>query len=210
MMPEYMVSPDITEKIIELLEQVPDGEELLDVGCGDGKLLNAVRKDRRTDGKFSSLCGIDPNPSWENHSKRLLLSEGKAEQIPFENQRFGIVICQCVFSLCNMEKASKEFNRVMHPGGLLILSDLVADEGEEEIEERSAMGVGKILYPFRIEKYFNPFFTKISYENCTDFMRNWFLQEILNGHAFGCLTCSGLNLIKKSGAGYGLWCWKKT
>ncbi len=81
------------------------------------------------------LTGIDYSPAMlaiaKQRAKELDhdvdLSEGDAEALPFPGESFDTVVC--TFSLCAIPddaRAVSEMNRVLRPGGLLLLADHIA------------------------------------------------------------------------------------
>jgi ubiquinone/menaquinone biosynthesis C-methylase UbiE len=66
---------------------------LLDVGCGTGVLLHRLSRSHAP----SRLSGVDPVPEMLAISRRRLppeveLREGWAERLPFETDRFDVVV----------------------------------------------------------------------------------------------------------------------
>jgi arsenite methyltransferase len=102
----------------------PVCSRLLDVGCGEGATVEYLRNHYQL-----HACGLDI-------SSRLLL-EGKSrypalpilrargEHLPFASGSLDGILCECVLSLLSKPgRALHEFNRVLGPDGMLILSDI--------------------------------------------------------------------------------------
>jgi len=54
---------------------------------------------------------------------------GDAERLPFADNTFGAIVCECAFcTFPSKQIAASEFHRVLKPGGLLGLSDLIRTE----------------------------------------------------------------------------------
>ncbi len=100
------------------------GCKLLDVGCGNGWLLNSI-KDKKVE-----YVGIDNSEQLINKAKRNLeikklrnweIILGDVLDLPFRDSQFDIVICKAVLHhLPTRElqsKALKEMHRVLKPGG---------------------------------------------------------------------------------------------
>ncbi len=92
----------------------------LDVGCGTGALSRKVVE--RCSPK--SLHGIDPSAGFINHARnilddaRVVLSEGGAESIPFEDESFDVVTSALVLNFVPNPRAGlAEMARVARPGG---------------------------------------------------------------------------------------------
>lgn len=95
------------------------GDEVLDLCCGDGYLLELLGRagvTRRT--------GLDMSPE-ELGAARVRLGEGvrlvsgRAAEMPFEDASFDLVTCHLAFMLLNpVEPVVEEVRRVLRPGGL--------------------------------------------------------------------------------------------
>ena len=91
----------------------------LDVGCGQGDLLNLGG------GKFAQAAGCDPSsamlqsaPSFE------MRKQISATKIPYANESFDLVTAVCVYHHVhgsNRDLLTKEVMRVLKPGGLCCL-----------------------------------------------------------------------------------------
>lgn len=110
----------------EIIARVPDakGQRILDLGCGNGNILKTLKE--RIPAEY---YGLDISEKMiEEAKKRLgktaLLAVGDAEQLPYADLFFDVVICNASFHhYPNPEKAAAEMERIMKPGGLLILGD---------------------------------------------------------------------------------------
>jgi arsenite methyltransferase len=115
---------------------------LLDVGCGTGATVEYLRNHYQLD-----TCGLDISS--------LLLVEGKSrepalpllraygESLPFASGSLDGILCECVLSLFSEPvSALHEFNRVLGPDGMLILSDvyLRGEGGEFTLQEDALDG----------------------------------------------------------------------
>ena len=113
----------LTERALAFCALSP-GTQVLDVGCGSGATVAHVRQAHGLE-----AVGLDLSPQLLSegraHSDRLMLIQGRAEAIPIADRRFSAVFCECVLSLLKApEAALAEWQRVLTPGGYLILSDL--------------------------------------------------------------------------------------
>lgn len=100
------------------------GQRVLDVACGTGVLARAVAPRVVPNG---SVTGLDINPGMLAVARRVAPTidwrEGRAEALPFENDRFDAVVSQ--FGLMFFEDrgaAIKEMMRVLKPGGRLAVA----------------------------------------------------------------------------------------
>lgn len=100
--------------------------DILDVGCGTGVLSLILSE------MGHNVTGIDLsegmlNRAREKADKEKLIADfriGDAEELPFENESFDVVINRhLLWTLLNPEKAVFEWNRVLKPGGKVIIID---------------------------------------------------------------------------------------
>ncbi len=112
------------------LKYMKIGSLILDVGCGTGHLSVSISK------KGFSVIGVDHDPEMiiyvEKKFSRLLKSSdeiklrflnAKAESLPFEENSFdGIVAVSLMGCISSPETVFREFNRVLHKGGVAIIT----------------------------------------------------------------------------------------
>jgi ubiquinone/menaquinone biosynthesis C-methylase UbiE len=110
------------------------GQRVLDVGCGTGNLLRAAGK-RHPD---VELSGVDPDPKALARAARkarrarvaVRFERGFAQDLPYPDGSFDRVFSSLM--LHHLDTASKdallaEVRRVLRPGGMLVLTDMVVD-----------------------------------------------------------------------------------
>lgn len=114
----------------QLLEYVnlPEKSNVLDLGCGTGRLLN------RLAAHFPHLqgTGLDFSPEMlrqarqqNRHHPRLIYIQGNAEALPFADGQFDAVFNTLSFlHYPKPEQVFSEVSRVLHPGGYFYLVDL--------------------------------------------------------------------------------------
>ena len=115
------------------LAGVKPGDYVLEVGCGTGTLTLAVKRQAGPTGK---AFGIDVIPGMIEASRRkaaeaheeITFQEGSVDNIPFSADQFDVVICS--FMIFHMSQETRcngisEIQRVLKPGGRLLLLDLV-------------------------------------------------------------------------------------
>jgi arsenite methyltransferase len=122
------------------------GEDVLDVGCGAGMdtLIAAQMV-----GPTGSVTGIDMTPEMvakARHSvaemalSAVAIVEGSAEQLPFPDASFDVVISNGVIDLIpDKDAVFAEIVRVLRPGGRIQLADVtiqrpVSEEGRRNID----------------------------------------------------------------------------
>jgi ubiquinone/menaquinone biosynthesis C-methylase UbiE len=124
----------IHQKMVALA-RLRDGLRVLDVGCGTGNLLRSTgRQWPRVE-----LSGMDPDPKALARARRktrragldVRLDRGFAQEMPYPDGSFDRVFSSLM--LHHLDTTSKdallaEVRRVLRPGGVLVLADVVADE----------------------------------------------------------------------------------
>ncbi|ROO23128.1 class I SAM-dependent methyltransferase [Salinisphaera orenii] len=104
-------------------------DRLLDVGCGTGALLYHLS----TSHPATQLVGLDPVPEMLAVARRkissdIALHEGWAEQLPFADAQFDVVVsCSMFHYVARPLDALIEMRRVLRPGGQLVLTDWCGD-----------------------------------------------------------------------------------
>jgi arsenite methyltransferase len=127
---------------------LPAGAVIADLGCGTGSsaLLIAQETELQVHGidrgasnierarKRQQECGIEPT--------KLRFQQGDMSKLPFQNQELDAIIAECTFSLMADQPAVlKEFNRVLHPDGSLLISDMA-------IEGALPQDIEKVIAPW--------------------------------------------------------------
>jgi ubiquinone/menaquinone biosynthesis C-methylase UbiE len=126
------------------LGPIHEGEAILDIGCGAG--VDSIIAARLV-GPSGSVTGIDLVPEMlarASENARLAgldnvtFQESSAEQLPFPDNSFDMVISNGVFNLVvDKVKALSEVFRVLKPGGRFLLADQVlAGELPKETKTR--------------------------------------------------------------------------
>lgn len=112
------------KRMLELIGNV-DSKTILDVGCGTGNILNMILN------KYNNVdvYGIDISDKMLEKAKEKLtvrahLTLGDSEKLPYEDNKFDLIMCNDSFHhYPNPKNVLKEFFRVLKNGGMLILGD---------------------------------------------------------------------------------------
>jgi ubiquinone/menaquinone biosynthesis C-methylase UbiE len=91
----------------------PHGSRVLDVGCGTGQQLVALR-----DAGFDAV-GVEPTASLVHDlaARGLDVRHGVAEQLPIDDRSVDGVVCKVVLPYTDERRAIGEWARVLRPGG---------------------------------------------------------------------------------------------
>lgn len=106
------------------------GDRFLDVGCGLGAALE------RAAAAGAEVAGVDPSPSMVSRAQRRVpqaeVRVGSAEEIPFPDEHFTVVINVSSFHhWADREAGLKEILRVLAPGGRLHIVEGLLKEGKD-------------------------------------------------------------------------------
>jgi SAM-dependent methyltransferase len=107
-------------RIQQIIDWIPDVEPaVLGVGCNSGGLERTILRKR----KGSSVYGVDINPELVRRAKikGIMAREGKAEELPFNDNSFDVVVlAEILEHVYNALKVLKETNRVLKSDGVVI------------------------------------------------------------------------------------------
>ena len=116
------------QEIIDRVRNL-EGIKILDLGCGNGNIINLLKKERKAD-----YYGLDISENMIEEAKKkcgedVKFTVGDSENLPYQDGQFDIIICNASFHhYTNPESAIKEIKRVLKTGGTLILGDPTVPE----------------------------------------------------------------------------------
>jgi ubiquinone/menaquinone biosynthesis C-methylase UbiE len=128
----HAAGADLAAAISRVRELKPAPREALDVGCGAGHLSFAlsphVRRITAFDPSESMLATVR-RAAAERGLAGIETAQGRAEQLPFDAERFDLVCTRySAHHWLEVPAALKEMRRVVAPGGGLLVIDLLGEE----------------------------------------------------------------------------------
>lgn len=126
----------LISRLQSLLDLRPQ-QQLLDIGCGNGFLIEQFQVPLH-------LSGIDYSENMIQAARQRLKGDfqvGSALHLPWPDQSFDRVLCYSMFhyltDVDEVKKVVAECLRVCRPGGVVLLGDLLDQRMEAEIKQNS-------------------------------------------------------------------------
>ncbi|MCR5771395.1 MAG: methyltransferase domain-containing protein [Butyrivibrio sp.] len=124
-----------------------DYNDLLDCGCGTGPMISILHE--KDPNKHYTGLDITPRMIEVGKSKHLSNTEfivGDCENLPFEDNSFDVVICTNSFHhYPNPQKFFDSVQRVLRPGGRLVLQDYTAPKAVLWLMNHTEMPISNFL-----------------------------------------------------------------
>jgi len=120
-------SPIVTELQCCLEGYTGGGQSLLEIGCGEAKRLDYIKKNMNVD-----CFGVEPSrKAVENAVKNgLNVVQGTAENLPFESNKFDFVVFGFCLYLCDRNdlfRIALEADRVLKNEGWILIHDFFTE-----------------------------------------------------------------------------------
>lgn len=151
----------IYEEAIKQLK-LRDKEDILDVGCGEGKSLIYLRHTLNHQGK---LIGIDLSKGMFKESQELSdreklgikFLETSADRLPFSNESFDVILSFfMIYHMPSIPKALKEWARVLKKEGRLVIVTNGANNRKRLHYFKQKLGeLTNSIAPFNFSESFN-------------------------------------------------------
>ncbi len=190
----------------------PGMETLLDAGCGRGERLAAAAAVFPEAKRF----GLDLDPENAEAARQRCpgaqIVVGDICALPWDAERFDAALCECTLSLLDEpERCLSELRRVLRPGGILLLSDLIGGEPEPQRSLLAAEGPVRYLASgdWTEAALASAGFRILRSVDCREEFLEMAGQMILDGDC-GCLSPAVFAALRKRKTGYGLWIAERT
>ncbi|NPA53909.1 MAG: class I SAM-dependent methyltransferase [Aquificae bacterium] len=138
----------------ELINNIPSGEWILDIGTGTGEIIkkiNNIYPESKVIGLDLSMNMLKKAKEKTKESPNNVFIRASAVDLPFKDQTIDVVLSSLTFRHLDTEKAVKEINRVLKKGGYVGILDIV---------KPSSKMFAKIIEIFA-DKIFRPIGTSI-------------------------------------------------
>lgn len=116
----------VHKRLLEYV-QLPEDANILDLGCGTGRLVDRIVKQFPTvtaTGLDFSEEMIHQARSRHHFTQRLTFTTGNVESLPFREGQFDAVFCTISFlHYPHPQRVFEQINRVLRPGGYFYLAD---------------------------------------------------------------------------------------
>lgn len=146
---DWVNDQEILQLMVDDLVESKKNHKILDLGAGTGAVAKYILK--RNSEKEIIALDICQNMLDRIKDLRITTICADAEEIPFKDRSFDVVISrQCLHYIKDLDKVLNEVNRVLKPGGIFILAQIVP-YNQETADDWAA--VTKIRQPFRMLFY---------------------------------------------------------
>jgi arsenite methyltransferase len=125
---------ELTRRVGEVA-QLDEVCTVLDIACGKAESIFLLAKEYGCraigiDLSQGKIAGAAASTRERNVSNGVYFLVSDAEELPFNDASFDVVLSECSFSvLPSKEKAASEIARVLKPGGRFVMTDIVLGTG---------------------------------------------------------------------------------
>lgn len=156
---------------VKFMSLVPPGQLGLDLGCGDGRLFNQLKK------KTEHLFGVDISGEMikKIKSKSPLLIQADCSELPFPDNSFDIVISAfLVVHLKNPLDLFREVNRIVKYKGFFIFNLISQKKAPILNFKNKKFSIYSFYHsPLKIENLLTQYFREVNSATVVDEQNNW-------------------------------------
>ncbi|MBI5789668.1 MAG: methyltransferase domain-containing protein [Candidatus Schekmanbacteria bacterium] len=162
------------------------GQKILEVGCGTGRFSESLLQSK------AQVTVLDFSPAMLDYTKRRLshhpdfsLLRADAEYLPFKDNQFdGVLSVKLVSHFANPQKVLNEFQRVVNPGGWVIVD---------------ANNLFRLDFPLVfLKKYFNFSLHYFAQKNMySSYLTPWQIEKLYQIHGLSRQALVGVGLLPK-------------
>jgi ubiquinone/menaquinone biosynthesis C-methylase UbiE len=155
---EKFLTPSLSSFLEKIVPQfgIEAGQKVLDVGTGTGVLIPSLIK---AVGPSGSVTAIDISEKMvqtcnrkHSHIKNVSIKVGNIEEDAFQPETFDAVVCFGVFPhLENKEKALRNMNNALKPGGKLVIAHALSSEELKAHHKKVSTHVAHDVLPEKAE-----------------------------------------------------------
>lgn len=177
--------------------------KILDVACGTGDMIEIWKKEAFKKDIKTTICGLDPSSGMLEVAKKrfpeVKFYKAYATEIPCkDNSLDGISISFGIRNVVEIQKAIREFNRILKKGGIALILEFTKAEKPHKLRECVDFYSNKILpkiggilsknkeayeyLPNSIENFYTPNELKKLFED------NGFKTEVFSSFNLGQVT----------------------
>ncbi len=149
--------------------EVKEGDAILDIACGNGRLLNMISKKARING-FGIDISDEMIKAAQKENNGISFKVCEADKTPFEDNSFDVITVCCAFHhFIDPEGFMKEAYRILKHKGKLIVADptapIIIRHIENFIFPRLKMGDVRIYSIMEMKRFFhNANFERIAFK----------------------------------------------
>lgn len=135
---------DLTRRALDLVG-LGAGDRMLDIASGAGTSALLAARERGcevvgVDYGEGAVAGANAEAQGGGLGDRVSFVRADAEALPFEDDSFDVVLCECALcTFTDKPTAIAEIRRVLRPGGRVAISDVVADHSRLPEDLRGTM-----------------------------------------------------------------------
>ncbi|MDM5155724.1 class I SAM-dependent methyltransferase [Bacillus sp. DX1.1] len=133
----------LTKQLLTQL-QLQREADVLEIGCGTGRTAAYMQKQfgyKVTAIENNEIMIQKAKNRWVQENVQIELVEGNAEQLPFHDRQFHLVLGESVLAFTNKEQVISECYRVLQDAGKLVVIEMVIENHLAQEEEKKLLQI---------------------------------------------------------------------